>query len=223
MNNTTNDPSSYSWTLLLPVNFIGILGNLLLIIAHIKDPLKLLKSSSSLFILNIAIVDLFISLVLLTVTVMLSPESYVVNSSAWDTSSGYLNDTIVFLLVLFYSMSFALYLSLGIQRFCSVAFPLWHRVNIRTRVCRYWVVGIWLVQIVLDVGINILIRVRVIFKIQSDLARVSVTWVMFFLTQCVYLHGFVCLNTETKHGTSKKTRYERRNRKGDQTSAQKRK
>ena len=36
------------------------------------------------------------------------------------------------------------FLSLSIVRFCSVAFPLWHRVKITARVCRFWLGALWL-------------------------------------------------------------------------------
>lgn len=49
----------------VPITFSGFVSNILLIIAHSKDPLKTLKVSSSLFIINIAFIDVILSFVYL--------------------------------------------------------------------------------------------------------------------------------------------------------------
>ena len=57
--------SVYGVVILLIICPTAIIGNLLLMIAYTKDPLKLIKYSSSYFIFNIAIVDLLSSCALM--------------------------------------------------------------------------------------------------------------------------------------------------------------
>ena len=118
-NNSAMDDSMpnfpvYTLVLLLLILPIGIKGNFLLIISHIKDPLKVIKSSSSYFISNIALVDFLSSNSLILVIFFSNIRSHNVIASL--------------LTFWLYTVSFTLYLSLAIQRFCSVVFPLWHRM-----------------------------------------------------------------------------------------------
>ena len=179
----------YSWGLVVAVNVAGIVGNILLIISHKKDPLKILKSSSSLLITSIALLDLLISSVLLMMV------SFALSACNPETIV-YVHLITNVLVGLFHIVSFTLYLLLAVERFCSVAFPLWHRVNVTTRVCRYWVVAIWLVYTVLDVGFNtILIKDKKV-NVQSHLAHVLYMWLMFLLIQCTYIASYVSIRKQ---------------------------
>ena len=62
----------------IPITLTGIISNVLLIVAHIKDPLKRFKTISSPFILNIAAIDLITSIVILmtSVTILTSYDLY---------------------------------------------------------------------------------------------------------------------------------------------------
>jgi hypothetical protein len=96
---------------------------------------------------------------------------------------------------LFHSVSFFMYLSLAIERFWSIAFPFWNRVNITTRICRYWVVGVWSVCAIARVGIVILKR-WTDFKIQLQMAHLLFMWVMFLVTQCVYIASYISIRKQ---------------------------
>lgn len=96
---------------------------------------------------------------------------------------------------LFHSVSFFMYLSLAIERFWSIAFPFWNRVNITTRICRYWVVGVWSVCAIARVGIVILKR-WTDFKIQLQMAHFLFMWVMFLVTQCVYIASYISIRKQ---------------------------
>lgn len=185
-NSETDNPVNYplyALVLLFTVIAIGIVGNFLLIIAHVKDPLKLIKSSSSCFIFNIALVDLLLlcSYILIMFTVT-------------DSRIRYLTESLISLL---YSVSFTLYLSLAIQRFCSIAIPLWHHVHITTRVCRYWVTTIWLSHIVMNVGLVVVI-VRTDSEVKVRLAILVVRWLTFFVTICVYVASCLSLRKQSR-------------------------
>lgn len=201
MTNSSSMPNSlpnfplYAVALLISIILTGIIGNFLLIISHVKDPLKVIKSSSSYFIFNIALVDLLSACSLIFATLSST------NTSLYGVTSS--------LIAWFYTVSFTLYLNLAIQRLCSVLFPLWHRVKITTRVCRYWVTGVWLASIVLDGWKVIMSKTEI--KVQTDLATLVLKWLMFFITQSLYVasclsirkqnSGFRCrndLNAATK-------------------------
>lgn len=208
MNNSSNDLSvkipESTFVLLLAVNLTGIAGNILLIIAHIKDPLKLLKCSSSVFIINISVIDVLISCTLFVCMLY----SLVVFDRHWNDPSRITSIVILFMR-LFLATIFVSYLSLAIERFCSVAFPLWHRARITNRVCRYWVIGIWLVFIALYAGNVVLLEVLEI-RLQSDFATIVFMCVLLALTQCVYLASYISIRKQSmrlqrRHGIGEVT------------------
>ena len=101
----------------------GAVFNLLLMIAIIKDPLKTFKSPSSHFILNIAFVDVLVY------------NLWVIKISFRHTSpcDKETRDSLFRVWIASITISPLLYLGLSIERFCSVAYPLWHRVHVTTR------------------------------------------------------------------------------------------
>ena len=173
----------YLLVLLFLTFLTGIVGNFLLIISHIKDPLKVIKSSSSYFIINISVGD-FLSSCGLFLAFSFSNTTIIVEIAGS-------------LIAFPYTASFALYLNLAIQRFCSVAFPLWHRVKITTRVCRYWATGIWLANIVLKGGM-IVIESKTEFKIQMDLTVLIMKWFMFSITQFLHIASCVSIRKQNR-------------------------
>ena len=191
-NNSAMDDSmpnfpEYTLVLLLLILPIGIIGNFLLIISHIKDPLKVVKSSSSYFIFNIALVDLLSSNSLILVIFSSNNRSHNVMASLLTSW--------------LYTVSFTLYLSLAIQRFCSVVFPLWHRVKITTRICRYWVTGIWLGSIILYGGMAIMSNTEV--KIQTNLTILVLKWLMLLITQSLYIASCISIRKQNRQTQSR--------------------
>ena len=191
MNGSTNylTMSSFpdaAYASMLVINLIGILGNVLLIVAHVKDPLRLLKSPSSTFIFNIALVDVLLScFFLVTATRALAG---IKKSPDWDDSLA--SAILHFLFSLFYSTVFASYVGLAIERFLSVAYPLWHRTHITRSVCRCWVVGIWLFIAGLRLTDFVLIRTMK-FTSQSQLSLIVFMCVMLLLTICFYIASYI--------------------------------
>ena len=182
-NNSAMDDSmpNFPLVLLLLILPIGIIGNFLLIISHIKDPLKVIKSSSSYFISNIALVDFLSSNSLILVIFFSNNRSH--NVIAYSLLTFWL-----------YTVSFTLYLSLAIQRFCSVVFPLWHRVKITTRICRNWVIGIWLGSIILYGGMAIMSNTEI--KIQTNLTILILKWLMLLITQSLYIASCISIRKQ---------------------------
>ena len=197
MNGSTNYPTMMisfpdaAYASMLVINLIGILGNVLLIVAHVKDPLRLLKSPSSTFIFNIALIDALISCIL--VVGMIQTLTGVEKSPNWDYSLA--GSISYFLFSLCYSTVFASYLSLAIERFLSVAYPLWHRTHITRSVCRCWVVGIWLFIAGLRLTDLVLIQTMK-FRRQSQLSLIVFMCVMLLLTICFYIASYISIRKQ---------------------------
>ena len=121
MNQSTYNISSIEWyaqmasVIQVPITLAGFVSNILLIIAHIKDPLKTFKGSSSLFIINIAFIDVILSFV------------FLISSLLTIVSTEYrliLKEGITVKVVkTFMEMSYRSFLCLSIERF------LFHRLS----------------------------------------------------------------------------------------------
>ena len=195
-NGSTNDPIHFpnsAFALMLAINAVGVLGNVLLIVAHVKDPLRLLKSPSSHFILSIASADALLSGVFLVATAftLASINTY------WEWDTSYHSSFLLLLLLtsLLYSALFASYLSLAIERFLSVAYPLWHRVRVTTKVCRYWVIGLWLGLGGFRLIDFALTRIKETV-IQSQLTLIVFMCVLLMLTLSVYIASYISIRRQ---------------------------
>ena len=154
----------------------AITGNVFVIVAHLKDPLKLFQTSSSQFILNIAVVDLIAA-------ILIAIYTFVADKTFQRTQRS----------VIFFpmSLSFPSFFILSVERFCSVAFPLWHRANVTLRSCRTCVLGIWLFHSAFE-AVNLVV---VALQMVNSL-RVAYVWYMYcsslfqpkhFTSQVAYL------------------------------------
>ena len=198
-NGSTNNPIHFpnsALALMLVINVVGVLGNVLLIVAHVKDPLRVLKSPSSHFILNIASVDALLSGVFLVSTILVLTLAFAKRSWEWDTSN---RSLILFLLIsLICSALFASYPSLAVERFLSVAYPLWHRVRVTTKLCRYWVIGLWLGLggfRLIDFALTRMKETLTI--IQSQLTFMVFMCVLLTLTLSVYIASYISIKRQS--------------------------
>ncbi|XP_028406016.1 uncharacterized protein LOC114528543 isoform X2 [Dendronephthya gigantea] len=98
----------------------------------------------------------------------------------------------------FFIVSLASYLGLAIERFCSVAFPMWHRVNVTIRICRCWVAGIWAVGVIFEIGLVILKRVMENSQVEFHFVVIIFMWMMFFLTQLVYTGSCLSIRKQNR-------------------------
>ena len=168
----------------LAISLSGIIANLLLITAHIKDPLKTFKTSSSPFILNIAVIDFIMSIV------------FLIHSLRTMTIHGFRGSRTVekIFFVVFILISFPSFFSLSLERFCSVAVPVWHRVRITNRVCCYWLGTMWLVHLVL-VGLKFAFSHDVLI---DHIFEISYTGFFFLCSQILYLGTYVSLKNQRR-------------------------
>ena len=171
----------------IPITLTGIMANVLLIVAHIKDPLKRFKTISSPFILNIAAIDLITSIVILMISVTILTCYDLYKKTVQNAVTGIAVDA-------FMAISFPSFFSLSIERFCSVVFPLWHRVRMTTRVCRYWLCTIWLIHI-------IILALNLTLLFNHDVQRHILQFYMrifFSLTLLIYLGTYVSLKNQRR-------------------------
>lgn len=178
------------------ISSCGIILNFLLIMAFLKDPLKVLKSPSAVLILNIAVIDFLASCLFLLAA---SFRSSIFCYFTWKTIFSF-DGVTNFLSVFFTTISFASYVCLSIERFCSISLPLWHRVHITIRVCRYWIIGIWILHFVLLEGI--IINLQTFFHgvlAKVSFARLIFTWTMFICTLSFYLASYISIRRQRRH------------------------
>ena len=192
---STNDPlviPNSGFAVMMTINIIGIVGNFLLIVAHVKDPQGLLKSSSSPFIFNIASMDMLLSSVMFTRIAFTLREGRM--TIQWNSS----NNSIAFSLTsLGFSVLFASYLSLAIERFLSVAYPLWHRARITVKVSRYWVLALWITSA--GMGTIYFAVNRVTTEVESQMSFLSFICLMLLLILCVYIASYISIRRQSLH------------------------
>ena len=110
--------------------FLGIIGNSLLIVAHWKDPFRVFKNTSSLFVRNIAIIDVIVAFLwIIRLATILSGKKL---------------EALLVIWLGFTVLSPWAFLCLAIERFLSIAFPLWHRARVTTHNCRQVIIGTWI-------------------------------------------------------------------------------
>ena len=122
----------------LPISFCGIILNALFINAHLRDPLKILRYAAAMFIANIVFVNFLASCLFFVHSLMVLILFEVPHIA---------DEAMQFLLWAIHSVCTTAYviflLGLSVERFISLAFPLWHRVKATPRACCYWLAVIW--------------------------------------------------------------------------------
>ena len=178
----------------LIISLFGIILNTLLLNAHVRDPLKILNaSSSSSFIVNIAVIDFLASCCFFahSLMVIILFDSQHVASKAMKILLWYVQG-------LFPMVSLASFLGLAIERFASVAFPLWHRVKITHRVCRIWLFTSWGKFLCFD-GLTLGLFYAFTdshYAMSVVFSRNGIELSLYLLTNLVYLGTFISLKKQ---------------------------
>ena len=198
MSNST-ETNGFEWpddaiTLSSIVSSCGILLNSLLIVAFHKDPLKVLHSPSGVFILNIAVIDFTASCTFLLAASFRSSVFCYVHLETIFSLDGVTN----FLSAFFSTLPFASYLCLAVERFCSIALPLWHRVHVTTRACRYWVLALWLFYFILEGLIVTLQTFLYGILAKMSFVRLAFTWTTFLCTLVFYLASYISIQRQRR-------------------------
>ena len=113
---------------------LGVISNVLLLVAFIKDPLKCFRNSGTYLVMNLAVSDCLMCLISLSFNI--TPR--------------------VTLCLIFYffvywigSASFVSITSISIDRFFMVVRPIKHRILMKDKFVILWIAGIWIMNCVI--------------------------------------------------------------------------
>ena len=137
----------WSFTVYTLILITGMIANGFLLLAIFKDPLKCFSTPTTYFIVNLAISDLLnlaVSLENLFLTQTQYGSVYGLPKIAGNVSN--------ILWVIIFNLTFPSVFSLALERCLAVSRPLWHRVRITSRVCRIWLLAVWLSNLVFSVA-----------------------------------------------------------------------
>ena len=123
---------NYLYLVFYFICFVGIILQLLLLIAFIVDPLKCFKNLGTYFVANLAVADAMACLV-----------------TPFSVSSSF--STLHFFITAFSTMSCITIASISLDRFLLVAYPVKHRFLMKRKATIVWLVFIWLVSFVYPV------------------------------------------------------------------------
>ena len=113
--------TTWSFVVYSLISTLGILANVLLLLAIYKDPLKCFHDATSIFIINMSLSDL--------VNPLCNGRTFTLEDIIWKY---------LWITIFCFSSQFLTYPSLFVlafERSLAVICPLWHRVHIRRKVC----------------------------------------------------------------------------------------
>lgn len=200
--NQSTDESSGEFALFMVVLgcilvLLSFLGNVFVIVAYLKDPLKVFQTSSSQFILNIAIVDLITAIF---TAIMLLRNVLEDETDARNT-----------LLYFSLALSFPSFFILSMDRFCSVAFPLWHRVKVTVRSCKLCLLGIWLFHGTYETINHLVLEHAAGSPLVNACVRLAYVSIFFISTQAFYLATCLSLRRQNQHMIARQENSEHKN------------
>ena len=126
-------------TVYLSLTIIGVAANLLLLFAIHKDPLKCFRNPTTYFIVNVAITNV-LNILYYAQEVLVSRTLCV--PGAWTKINLAFGSFVHFL-------TFPSVTALALERYVSIARPLWHKVNVTSRLCYIWIAVVWVVCFIL--------------------------------------------------------------------------
>ena len=163
--------------------------NVLLLLAIFKDPLKCFHHPTNYFIANLAIADLLNSLFFFE-EVLLSQTKYrstVCFQEIWSWK--YINAACGFFI---YFLTFPSVAILALERYMSIAHPLWHQANVTSRLCYKCIAAVWLINCVFTVmsGMFIITEVPDLIPCYSS--------VFYLFTLFVYVLALISIRKQRK-------------------------
>ena len=115
----------------LIISALGVVSNVFLLVAFLKDPLKCFRNSGTYLVMNLTVSDSLTCLMSLyyniTPTVILYPIFY--SFLHWIGNVSFISIT-----------------SISIDRFLIVAYPIKHRILMKGHVMILWIAAIWIVS-----------------------------------------------------------------------------
>lgn len=127
------------WSFTGIIFLTGVIANGLLLFAMIKDPLKCFRTPTSYFIGNLASHDIFFLCLTAELTTMSFVQLCIRRMNFFDVRF----KISVSLVQQGYFLSFPSILSVALERYLAIAFPLWHKVHVTPHLCGIWIAGLW--------------------------------------------------------------------------------
>jgi hypothetical protein len=171
----------------LPVQIIcciGILANLMLLIAFIKDPLKCFRNSATYLVGNLAFSDLLVNVVLITSTFLESENAVVVFLQYFS----------------FYSSMLTIF-SIALDRYLMITYPFKHRFLMSGGKMGIWIALIWFLSSVHPVK-------KIFIHNENDVnAKPGVGSVSVLFTAVLYGKTYFALRKQARSMIGKKTTF----------------
>ena len=177
-------------TIIVSLTITGLVANILLLVAHHKDPLNCFRNVSTYFIHNIAINDcLFI--VLASVMVVLAGKT---NGPVFFKSKyiPFVKPGILFCTSVL-NISLA---SQAVERFTSVAYPFFHHVYVTRERTRLWFGVVWIAAFV-SVGVAVAIRWAKL-RVAIYLVEIAISLPCLTVMFAFYIACFVSIKRQQK-------------------------
>ena len=177
------------------------LGNLMIVIAVVKDPLKKLRSPFNYFVVNLAVADLIVGIISMPIGIYNHTLEYL------KTKPDVLKR--VFTVTLFISLTASLLclITLSVDRYVAITFPMKYRSNLTWRKCWIgsfiiWILSLSLPFIYLKVGyINYLM-----IYVNTAVVIAAITLVMTYIRIYKFLRGQIQRMKEISRTTSNETK-----------------
>ena len=118
------------------INISGVVLNVLLLVAFIIDPLKCFRNSGTYLVMNLSVSDCLLSIFYLFRTIKLT---------------SFLSTIAYFLVIWTGGVSSVSLTSISIDRFLIVAYPIKHRILMKSKLMIFWILAIWIVTCVIPV------------------------------------------------------------------------
>ena len=165
----TNKPIYLS---LLAIPIFGVISHVLLLVAFIKDPLKCFRNSATYFVMNLAVSDSLPSLLHSLLVVYSIPH--------WIY--------MYFLVFWLWFASILSIISVSIDRFLIVAYPIKYRILMKGKVILSWLAAIWIVSGIVAAWTNLFsgnstMLIQMVFSIFS-VSGILLSSVMYSSTYC---------------------------------------
>ena len=192
---------TWNLSIYLCIIVIAIIANVLLLFAIYKNPLNCFRNPTTYFIANLAIVDLLQSLVGLEdafISQSTTYESVYCLPGVWGRINSALADFV-------YLLTFPSVTILALERYVSIAYPLWHQVKVTSQRCYIWIAMVWLMNCIYT-GIFQLLTAQVVVMITTYPSLFYLTTVAIYLLAFISVRKqrFLLVTDSTKSETNKK-------------------
>ena len=175
----------WNLTVYIAVLVIALISNALLLFAMCKDPLKCFLNPTSYFIGNLAVADLL--------NAMFHLEELFLSQTMYKSSfclAGILGVIHTHIGAFIFYLTYPCVTILALERYASVAYPLWHQVRVTIRLCHTSLIVLWLLCLFsAGIGHHHNLHVAVAFS-------VGFTCTFYSATVAIYLLAYISIRKQ---------------------------